>query len=76
MDGAGRSMRSFVLMGIIRGRKCDVIWSTDVAMKQEILKTSTILNSDAVGTKHQRQGNRSSEVVVKRGSTVDLNHSY
>ena len=35
---------------------------------------STILNGDAVGTKvsvHHRQGSRSSEVVVKRGSTVD-----
>ena len=34
---------------------------------------STILNGDAVGTKvsvHHRQGGRSSEVVVKRGSTV------
>ena len=33
----------------------------------------TILNSDAVGTKvsvRHRQGGRSSEVVVKRGSTV------
>ena len=34
---------------------------------------STILNGDAVGTKvsvSHRQGGRSSEVVVKRGSTV------
>ena len=54
-------------------RKLAVIQSREVATKQGFLNYSTILNSDAVGTKVSvcyRQGGRESGVVVKRGSTV------
>ena len=61
----------FVEMGIIWGQKCGVErWPRSRG------SLSTILNSDAVGTGtkvsvRHRQGGRSSEVVIKRGSTVN-----
>ena len=48
-----------------------VIWSREVAANRGILKY--YFDGDVVGTKvggHYRQGSHSSEVVVKRGSTV------
>ena len=48
-----------------------VIWSKDVVAKQGFLKY--YLNGNVVGTKvgvRNRQGGHTSEVVVKRGSTV------
>ena len=41
-----------------------------MATKQGFLIISTILNGDAVGTKHYREGGRLSGMAVKRGCIV------
>ena len=72
MGGAGRSVKSFCTDEDHLGSKsAAIIWSREVAANQGFLKY--YLNGDAVGTKvsgRYRQGGHSSEVVVKKGSTI------
>ena len=59
----------------IRNQRLGRLSIRDGANTQYMQYLNTILNGDAVGTKVSachRQGGRSSEVVVKRGSTVSL----
>ena len=72
MGGAGCSAKSFCIDEHHLGSKsAAIIQSREVAVNQGFLKY--YLNGDAVGTKVSgcyRQGGRSSEVVVKKGSTI------